>query len=595
MRNASSMFFRAFGRPAAPAHAQPRGVGLVALCVYALIVGFITSIGAAILRALIALVHNGLYFGKLSAIYDANVFDAPSPFGAGIILLPVIGGLVVVWLVRSYAPEAKGHGVPEVMDAIFYKGGRIRMAVIFIKSLASAISIGSGASVGREGPIIQIGSGIGSTIGQFVRLPAWQVITLVAAGGGAGIAATFNTPLGGLMFAVELMLPEVSTRTFLPVVIATGAATYFGWLFFGVQPAFIIPLTFAEQTPTGLIELVPIYFALGIVCGLAATLFVRGLYWTEDLFEEVFANAYLRNVVGMLVIGLMLFGLERTTGHSHVGGVGYASIQAVLTNEMTFGWLLLGLFVAKLAATCISLGAGASGGIFAPSLFMGTMLGGAFGVGMNVLFPQLGVSPAMTAIVGMAAIVGSGTGAAMTAILMVFEMTQDYRAVVPSIIAVAIALGVRRALSPENIYTMKLTRRGHHIPKDRHSHMFMIRQARDVALPVVGIVTPHALGTGDVSFSMDRRGYYVVADGERIVGLLPVTGEEGERDLITNIVVVRGNTFLRDAMARMGRKTHRANIAIVVDRKGIPRASDVKGVLTRRALADVIIDDLSSE
>jgi len=587
---------RLFGRtPANNPHA-PQGVGLVALCFFALGVGFVTSIGAAVLRALIALVHNGLYFGKLSAIYDANVFDPPSPFGIGIILAPVIGGLVVVWLVRNYAPEAKGHGVPEVMDAIYYKGGRIRMAVIFIKSLASAISIGSGASVGREGPIIQIGSGIGSAIGQFVRLPPWQIITLVAAGGGAGIAATFNTPLGGLMFAVELMLPEVSARTFLPVVIATGAATYFGWLFFGTAPAFVVPIAdLPHRTPGGLIELVPVYLALGLVCGLGATAFVKFLYWTEDWFEETIGNAYIRNIVGMAIIGAMFYGLQSVTGHGHVGGVGYASIQAVLTNEMSAGWLLLLLFFAKLLATSVSLGAGASGGIFAPSLFMGTMLGGALGVALAALFPGLGISPVMTAIVGMAAVVGAGTGAAMTAILMIFEMTLDYQAVVPSIIAVAIALGVRRALSPENIYTMKLARRGHHIPKDRHSHMFLIRKARDVALPVIGIVTPQSLGTSDVSFAPERRGYYVVAEGERIVGLVSASAGEGEGDLVTNIVVVRGDTFLREAMERMGRKTHRANVAIVVDGPGVPRAGDVRGILTRRAIADAIIDDLSSE
>ena len=173
--------------------------------------------------------------------YDANVFTAPSPWGALIILVPVLGAVAVTFLVNNFAPEAKGHGVPEVMDAIYYKGGVIRPVVALVKSLASAIAIGSGSSVGREGPIIQIGSALGSTLGQIIRMPVWQRISLVAAGAGAGIAATFNTPIGGVMFAIELMMPEVSVETFLPVAIATGAATFVGRWFFGDAPAFHVP------------------------------------------------------------------------------------------------------------------------------------------------------------------------------------------------------------------------------------------------------------------------------------------------------------------------------------------------------------------
>src|SRR5208282_3886443 len=148
------------------------------------------------------------FLGRLTVFYDANVHTPPSPWGAFVILVPVIGGMGVVFLVEKFAPEARGHGVPEVMDAIYYKEGRIRPVVAAVKSLASALSIGSGAAVGREGPIIQIGASLGSTIGQIIPLAAWQRITLVAAGAGAGIAATFNTPIGGVMFAVELMMPE---------------------------------------------------------------------------------------------------------------------------------------------------------------------------------------------------------------------------------------------------------------------------------------------------------------------------------------------------------------------------------------------------
>ena len=192
-------------------------------------------------RDLIGLIHNLLFTGHAVVHYDANVFTAPAPWGVLVILVPVLGAIGVTFLVDNFAPEAKGHGVPEVMDAIYYKGGVIRPVVALVKSLASAIAIGSGSSVGREGPIIQIGSALGSTLGQIVRMPAGQRIALVAAGAGAGIAATFNTPIGGVMFAIELMMPEVSVETFLPVAIATGTATFVGRWFFGDTPAFHVP------------------------------------------------------------------------------------------------------------------------------------------------------------------------------------------------------------------------------------------------------------------------------------------------------------------------------------------------------------------
>ena len=224
-----------------PAREEERRVSLLVLCLLALGIGILTGVGAVGLRLLIGFFHNVLYNGTFSIWYDANVTEAPSRFGDFLILAPVLGGVIVVFLVERFAPEAKGHGVPEVMDAVFYKGGNIRGLVAVIKSLASALSIGSGAAVGREGPIIQIGAALGSAFSQAIRLSSWQKITLLSAGAGAGIAATFNTPLGGVLFALEILLPEVSNRTFLPVVIATGAATTVGRRLIGPDPAFFVP------------------------------------------------------------------------------------------------------------------------------------------------------------------------------------------------------------------------------------------------------------------------------------------------------------------------------------------------------------------
>lgn len=342
---------------------EPHPLSLWLMCGIALAVGVTTGFGAVFFRDLIGVVHNLLFLGHLSVAYDARLFTPPSPWGGLVILVPVIGSFGVTFIVRTFAPEARGHGVPEVMDAIYYQAGRIRPVVAVAKSVASALAIGSGAAVGREGPIIQIGSALGSTFGQLIAMPVAQRIALVAAGAGAGIAATFNTPIGGVLFATELMMPEVSVNTFLPVAIATGSATFIGRLFFGSQPAFSVPgaLAALPDQPGSALTLV-LYTVLGAITGVAAALFVRSLHWLEDAFDHI-PGSYLRHALGMLLVGLLIWALMGWAGHYYVEGVGYATVQAILAGQLSVAWFLLLLFAGKLLATTLSLGSGSSGGI----------------------------------------------------------------------------------------------------------------------------------------------------------------------------------------------------------------------------------------
>ena len=290
-------------------HRDERRVSLFILCLMALGVGIMTGVGAVALRALIGLIHNAMINGVLRIPYDANILEGPSRWGNWVILSPILGGLLVVYLVDRFAPEAKGHGVPEVMDAIFYKRGQIRGVVAVIKSLASALSIGSGASVGREGPIIQIGSALGSSFSKAIGLSTGQTITLLSAGAGAGIAATFNTPLGGVLFAIEILLPEVSNRTFLPVVVATGAATLIGRILIGPSPAFTVPEVFFPPASSFGVEEAIAFVCLGALCGVAAWAFIRLLVFMEDGFPKIPGGIYTQNIIGMTLIGLMMVGL----------------------------------------------------------------------------------------------------------------------------------------------------------------------------------------------------------------------------------------------------------------------------------------------
>jgi CIC family chloride channel protein len=600
--------------PAPTAPPPPKGsparealpLGLWALCGFALVVGIVTGLGAVFFRGLIGVVHNLLFLGQFSVAYDASLFTPASPWGLLVCLVPVVGAFGVTFIVNHFAPEAKGHGVPEVMDAIYYGEGRIRPVVAAAKSIASALAIGSGAAVGREGPIIQIGSALGSTIGQIIAMPTAQRITLVAAGAGAGIAATFNTPIGGVMFAIELMMPEVSVNTFLPVALATGSATFVGRLFFGTQPAFAVPTQLATfpSPVTSAITLL-LYALLGALTGVAAAAFVRSLDWFEDLFDRI-PGSYLRHALGMLLVGVLFTALMANFGHYYVEGVGYATIQAILNGglgQASFLFLFL-LFAAKLLATNVSLGSGSSGGIFSPSLYMGATLGAGCAGMISMVAPGLAISPAAFAMVGMGAMVGGGTGAAMTAVTMIFEMTRDYDIVLPMILAVALSLGVRRLLSPENIYTMKLVRRGHVVPHGLHANLFLVRTAREVMLSDIAILDAAVTFSKFLAVADNAGGlrHVIVMRGTHFVGVLRVNmdlrraisaagpevslGELASR----NFTVVREDAAAFEVIARMHRK--KAVMAVVIPRAGSADRNRILGVITREQIADSVASSI---
>lgn len=520
---------------------------MLSFCLMAAVVGVIAGLGAWIFRMLIGVIHNLFFLGKYDWSYDTTVHTPAGPFGAWIILAPVIGSLGVTWLVKTFAPEAKGHGVPEVMDAIHYGGGRIRPVVAAIKSIASALSIGNGGSVGREGPIIQIGSAFGSTLGQLLKVPARQRITLIAAGAGGGIAATFNAPLGGVLFAIELLLVSVNVRNLVPVTLATVIATYVGRSLLGAQPAFNFPPLqindFHLLNPWALL----MYLPLGLLLGLAAVLFVRSIYWAEDFFDALPVNAYVRHMLGMLGVGLIIWLLLRFTGYYYVQGVGYATIMDVIRGTLTDPWFLLGLAALKLLVTCLTLGSGGSGGVFSPALFMGATLGAACGIFWNRLMPSFPLDVATAALAGMAAAVGASTGAVLTSIVMLQEMTDDNNVVLPVLLTSVVAAGVRKTISPASIYTLKLVRRGHVVPDSLQASLDDARAVRDVM--------NHSFATREVGTPPTApSGPAATATVLPEVTLLTKSGRVQSVELAgarTDFVVVAPETGLEDVLCSM--------------------------------------------
>ncbi len=454
------------------------------ISLYASLVGVVSGLGAVFFRLLIAFFHNLFFFGKISFKYNSNLHFV-SPFGFWVIVIPAIGMFIIGFLTQKYAPEAKGHGVPEVMDAVLTNGGKIRPIVSLIKILATAIGIGSGESVGREGPIVQIGASFGSTLGQLLKLSPGDIILLVASGAAGGIAATFNAPIAGVLFAVELILTEFSPRNFIPLIISSAIATNIARIFLGSEPTFIVP----GYTLKSSYEYIA-YFILGILSGFAAILFTKMLAEMEIKFDNLNLSPYVKPVIGGLTVGISGYLLYILTGHYYIFGVGYAFVTDVLTGKHIGFLIIVILIFAKIFATSISLGSGGSGGIFAPSLFVGAATGAAFGMIVHALFPGITASPAAYALVGMAAVASGTTGATITSIVMAYELTRSYEIILPLMLGAVTSSFVAMFLYGYTMYTEPLWRRRSIIYHGRRSlDLFSMILVKDIMLKDIGVVT----------------------------------------------------------------------------------------------------------
>jgi CIC family chloride channel protein len=421
------------------------------LMVLALLVGAGAGLGAIAFRYMI-LGFTYLFTGH-NDFSAAGHASNPLVSGLGIwfvLLVPVIGGLIYGPLVSRFAPEARGHGVPEVMYAVNRLGGRMRPQVPVVKSLASALCIGSGGSVGREGPIVQIGSALGSVTGQALRLPESQLRLLVACGAAGGISATFNAPIAGVFFALELILRNFETRSFGLVVLSSVTADAIGRAAFGSHPFLSLP-SFTFTSPLELL----LYAGLGVLATGVGLGFVRTLYTGEDTADRLWAGRpdWLRPAAGGVLLGLLLLAVPE------MYGVGYPVLQKGIEGHYVI-LVLLGLLAAKILATSLTMWIGGSGGVFAPSLFMGAMLGSAYGGIVHDLMPQLAVAAGAYGLVGMGAVFAASSRAPITAVLIIFELTGDYRIILPLMIAIVVATTLSHAITSDSIYTLKLRRRG---------------------------------------------------------------------------------------------------------------------------------------
>jgi len=417
----------------------------------AAIIGVFAGLGAYVLNLLVNFVHYLLYDSFLN-ITSVSWFSYVL-----LALFPAIGGLIVGLVIHFFASEAKGHGVPSVIEAIANRGGFIRPRVSFLTSLTAGTTIGSGGSAGKEGPIVQIGAAIGSTVGQLFNVSSERLKVLVGAGAGAGLAAVFNAPVTGVLFALEVILVDFSINAFTPIIFATVISTTISHYLIGSSPLLKVPVYYLESFYE-----YPLYILMGIVGGFVAVFFTRVLYATEDFFNK-HRNLpeFLKPALGGLLMGIIALKFPELYGFDD-----HAIHSALLAR--TEIWILFLLMILKIFATSLSLGSGGSGGLFTPSLFIGATFGAFFGGLMNYIFPSATAPATAYALVGMGIMVAGTTHATISALVLIFEITSDYQIILPLMLGTIVATLTARLIMRENIYTMKIALSGEYVFKGRN-------------------------------------------------------------------------------------------------------------------------------
>jgi H+/Cl- antiporter ClcA len=519
-------------------------------------VGLIAGLIAYVLYKLIGLFTNIFFYHRFVAEF---LSARHNHLGLWVIPIPVIGGIIVGLMAKYGTEKIKGHGIPEAMEAVLINRSRIQPRVAILKPLSAAIAIGTGGPFGAEGPIIQTGGAFGSLVGQAFHTTASERKVLLACGAAAGMSATFNTPIAGVILAIELLLFEFKARSFIPLVIASTLATAVHMQLLGAGPMFKV-----AAMDFGIPRAMPFYLILGVVCGLAAVGFTKLLYWTEDLFEKLPVDELWWPAIGALGLGIIGYFVPR------VLGVGYDTIGDILNANLAWK-LLVVVMIAKAVALVISLGSGTSGGLLAPMFMSSAALGGVFALAMDRVFPAAKLSPGAFALVAMGAVFGSASRATFAFIIFAFEITRDYNSVLPLMLVSVIADGIAMLLMPRaSIMTEKLARRGLHIHQDYEADVLqqmMVSETMDKDVPTL----PADMPISELSDRIARRdprvsrhqGMLVLDSGGKLAGIITrgdvlraldkdPSGSISVLDAGTrNLIVTYPDELLHDASAKM--------------------------------------------
>ena len=454
----------------------------------AALIGILAGFIAYALYDLIGLITNLAYYHEWSFHFRSPEHTLLGPW---IIVTSVIGGIIVGFMAKYGSEKIKGHGIPEAMEAVLTSRSRIEAKVAILKPLSAAIAIGTGGPFGAEGPIIQTGGAIGSLIGQIISTTASERKVLLACGAGAGMAATFNTPIAGVILAIELLLFEFRSRSFIPLVIACTLATSVRAVLLGQHSMFAM-----GNVNFDVLHGLPFYLLLGVLSGVAAICFTKALYWVEDQFDRLPINDLWHPAIGALGLGIIGFFVPR------VLGVGYDTISDILNNNLALKVLLL-IAIFKALALMISLGSGTSGGLLAPMFMSSAALGGSFAIVVDLIFPSAHLSPGAYALVAMAAVFGAASRATFAFIVFAFEITRDYNAILPLMLACVIADLIAIHYLPSSIMTEKLARRGLRVPGEYEAGVLQVVRVSEVMRKDVQPIAPE-MTVGDLAERMSR-------------------------------------------------------------------------------------------
>ena len=429
------------------------------LIIGAIAVGIIAGCAGVLYLALVSIIFNFCFVGTVSFTYVRGILAQESRWGVGIILVPILGGVIVSWLLKTFGANERGVSAPDLIPFINKDVASKSYTVELTKALASTITIGTGGSVGQEIPIVQLGATLSYLFSRVTNFSGKERMILLAAGSAAGLSAAFNAPLTGITFAVEILLFGFSLFAVCLIAISAYIGAFIGQLFVGSKIVFqltLLPIDSWSIYFQNLLMFVP----FGIWIGLVAVLFNTGLNRTEYLFSKTVKNIYLRHAIGMTLVGIMLYAMFYYSRHYYIDRLGHATIQQVLDAVITDGMLLLIILIAKLLSIWITLGTGASGGIFTPSLFLGAIMGALCSLLFQHYFPHTGISHVYFIVCGMGGMLAGMTGAMLTAIVFIFEITDNPQIIIYLLVTVALATYIRLIYYPRGIYTYKLFNNG---------------------------------------------------------------------------------------------------------------------------------------
>lgn len=521
----------------------------------AALVGILAGLIAYVLYDLIGLITNLAYYHEWSFHFRS---PEHTQLGLWIIVTPVIGGIIIGFMAKYGSEKIKGHGIPEAMEAVLTSRSRIEAKVAILKPLSAAIAIGTGGPFGAEGPIIQTGGAFGSLVGQLISTTASERKVLLACGAGAGMAATFNTPVAAVILAIELLLFEFRARSFIPLVIACTLATSVRAVLLGQRSMFSV-----ANVNFDVLHGLPFYLILGVLSGFVAVGFTKLLYWVEDRFDDLPIDDLWHPAIGALGLGIIGYFVPR------VLGVGYDTISDILNNNLALKLLIL-IAVFKTLALVISLGSGTSGGLLAPMFMSSAAMGGVFAMTVNLVFPSAHLSPGAYALVAMAAVFGSASRATFAFIVFAFEITHDYNAILPLMLASVIADMIALRYLPSSIMTEKLARRGLRVPGEFEVGVMQLVRVGEVMRTDVNSIPPEMtvaelaarMGRGEPKYNLTQ-GLPIVGDGEHLLGVVTQGDllralEDDSRGAITVLdagsskpIVAYADEFVHDAMLRM--------------------------------------------